>query len=147
MSEIQLQDGCKLAINSKKNNNVTICRHDVFVKLFWRCRVSIVNFRYWSNFYVNIMTGSGFLFVKDWPKIQKSEITPSEYCSISLDWGKLEIPKLSLMSLIKRYWILLNTGENSQPPPHPHPHCISAGSAPKYYLLKMSALFVFQILK
>ena len=143
MSGIQLQDGCKLAINSKKDNNVTICRHDVFVKLFWRCRVSIVNFRYWSNFYVNIMTGSGFLFVKDWPKIQKSEITPSEYCSISLDWGKLEIPKLSLMSLIKRYWIPLNTGENSQPPPHPHPHCISAGSAPQILSLKNECSFCF----
>ena len=143
MSGIQLQDGCKLAINSKKDNNVTICRHDVFVKMFWRCRVSIVNFRYWSNFYVNTMTGSGFLFVKDWPKIQKSEITPSEYCSISLDWGKLEIPKLSLMSLIKRYWILLNTGENSQPPPHPHPHCISAGSALQILSLKNECSFCF----
>ena len=47
-----------------------------------------------------------FLFIKDWPKIGKSEITSSEFCQISGDWGKFGIPNLSQMSLIKCYWML-----------------------------------------
>ena len=32
--------------------------HDVIVKFFWGCFVSLVNFSYWSKFHVNIITGS-----------------------------------------------------------------------------------------
>ena len=47
-----------LTINKKKDNDVTIFRHDVIVKLFWGCRVSLVTFSYWSKFHISIMTGS-----------------------------------------------------------------------------------------
>ena len=50
-----------------------------------------------------------FLFIKGWPKIQKSEIPPSEFCPISWDLDKLGIPKLGQMFLIKFYWMLQNT--------------------------------------
>ena len=53
-----------------------------------------------------------FLFIKGWPKIQKSEIPPSESCPISWDWDKLGIPKLGQMFLIKFYWMLQNTRVN-----------------------------------
>ena len=43
-------DGCKLAINWKKDNDVAIC-------------VSLVIFSYWSKFHVNIMTGSGVMTI------------------------------------------------------------------------------------
>ena len=47
-----------------------------------------------------------FLFIKGWPKMQKSEIPPSEFCPISWDWDKLGITKLGQMFLIKFYWML-----------------------------------------
>ena len=49
-----------------------------------------------------------FSFIRDWPEIRKSEIPPSEFCPISGDWGKLGIPNLARMSLIKYYWMLQN---------------------------------------
>ena len=73
-----------------------------------------------------------FSFITDWPEIRKSEIPPSEFCPRSEDWGKLGIPNLARMSLLKLYWMLQNVGvtaftvsellkENKQgvpPPPH-----------------------------
>ena len=41
-------------------------------------------------------------------EIRKSEIPPSEFCSISGDWGVLGIANFARMSLIKSYWILQN---------------------------------------
>ena len=49
-----------------------------------------------------------FSFMRDWPEIRKSEIPQSEFCPISGDWGKLRIPNLARMSLIKCYWMLQN---------------------------------------
>ena len=74
-----------------------------------------------------------FSFIRDWPEIRKSEIPPSEFCPISGDWGKLGIPNLARMSLMKCYWMLQNARvtaftvskllrENQQGvklPPHP----------------------------
>ena len=51
-----------------------------------------------------------FSFIRDWPEIRKSEIPLSEFCPISEDWGKLWIPNLARMSLIKCYWMLQNAG-------------------------------------
>ena len=42
-----------------------------------------------------------FFLIRDWPEIWKSEIPPSEFCTIPGHWGELEIPNLALMSLIK----------------------------------------------
>ena len=63
MSGIRLPDCSKLAKNPKNDNDVTIFRHDVNVKFFWRCFVSLVKFSYWSKFHVNIITGSGIMTI------------------------------------------------------------------------------------
>ena len=58
----------QLAKNSKNDNDVTIFWHDVIVKFFRSCFVSLVKFSYWSNFHVNISTGSGIVaifFIRD----------------------------------------------------------------------------------
>ena len=63
MSGIRPPDCSKLAKNPKNDNDVTIFRHDVNVKFFWRCFVSLVKFSYWSKFHVNIITGSGVMTI------------------------------------------------------------------------------------
>ena len=95
MSGIRPLDCSKLAKNTKNDNGVTIFRHEVIIKFFWRCFVSLVKFSYWSKFHVSIITGS-----------RKSEIPLSEVCPISGDWGELWIPNLAWMSLIECYWML-----------------------------------------
>ena len=50
-----------------------------------------------------------FSFIRDWPEIRKSEIPPSEFCSISEDWGKVWVQNLARMSLIEFYWMLQNS--------------------------------------
>ena len=57
-----------------KNDNVTDMTSS---SIFLRCFVSLVKLSYRSKFHVNIATGSGvttIFFVRDWPKIGKSEI-------------------------------------------------------------------------
>ena len=49
-----------------------------------------------------------FSFIRDWPEIRKLEIPPSEFCTISGDWGTLWIPNLARMSLIECHWMLQN---------------------------------------
>ena len=63
MSGIRPPDCSKLAKNPKNDNDVTIFRHDVNVKFFWRCFVSLVKFSYWSKFHVNIITVSGIMTI------------------------------------------------------------------------------------
>ena len=63
MSGIRPPDCSKLAKNPKNDNDVTIFRHDVNVKFFWRCFVSLVKFSYWSKFHVNIITGSEIMTI------------------------------------------------------------------------------------
>ena len=79
MSGIRSPDCSKLAKKPKNVNYVTISRHDVIVKIFWRGFVSLVIFSYWSKFYVNIITGSGILtifFYKGLTRIPEIGITP-----------------------------------------------------------------------
>ena len=45
----------------------------------------------------------GNYFIQDWPETWKLKKKTSEFCSISEDWGKLVIPNLAQMSLIKCY--------------------------------------------
>ena len=40
--------------------------------------------------------------------MQKSEKPSSDFCPIYGDWGKLGIPNLAQMFLIKSYWMLQN---------------------------------------
>ena len=44
-----------------------------------------------------------FSFIRNLPEIRKSEITLSEFCPISGEWGELRIPKLARISLMKCY--------------------------------------------
>ena len=68
---------CKKKWQSPSNliyitSDVTIYRHEVILKIFWRCHVSPVKFSYWSKFHVNIITGSRvttFCFIRNWPDI------------------------------------------------------------------------------
>ena len=111
MSRIRLPDCSRLGLKWKNDNDITNCRHDIIVKFSWRFFVSLVKFSYRSKFHLCIITGSGvmaILFIKDWPEIRKLEIPLSEFCPISGDWGKLEIPNLARMSLIQCYWMLQN---------------------------------------
>ena len=112
MSGIRPPDCSKLAKNPKNDNDVTIFRHDVNVKFFWRCFVSLVKFSYWSKFHVNIITGSGIMkifFYKGLTRNPEIGNTPSEFYPISGDWGKLWIQNLAQMSPIKYYWMLQNS--------------------------------------
>ena len=47
-----------------------------------------------------------FSFIRNWPDIRKSDITPSEICPISGDRGWLGIPNLARISLMKCYRML-----------------------------------------
>ena len=49
-----------------------------------------------------------FLFITEWPVIQKSDIPSSELCLLSGDWSELWIPNMAHMSLMKSYWMLQN---------------------------------------
>ena len=78
---IRLPCGSKLAMNRKNTSDVKVFRDHVTVKFFERCCVSFVNFSYWSKFHVNIILKLWqFSFLRNWPGIRKSEITPSEFC-------------------------------------------------------------------
>ena len=77
-------------------------------QFFWRCFVPIVEFTYWPKFLGNIITGSGVLtifFYNELTTNSKIGNTPVELCPISTDWGKLGIPNLARMSLIRFYWM------------------------------------------
>ena len=63
MFGIRSPDCSKLVTNPKNDNNVTVFRHDVNVKLFWRCFVFLVKFSYQSKFHVNIISGSGIMTI------------------------------------------------------------------------------------
>ena len=56
-------DCSKLAKNKKNGNDVTITRHDVNIKFFSRCFVSLVKSSYLPKFHVNIITGSGIMTI------------------------------------------------------------------------------------
>ena len=63
MSGIRFTDCSKLDINRKNDNGITISRHDVIVKFFWRHFLSLLTFSYRSKFHVNIITGSGVMAI------------------------------------------------------------------------------------
>ena len=105
---VWLLDDWKLAINWKKRQWRHNCLTHVIVSFF-----DIAVFLLWS-----LVTGISFmsisqllwqfLFIKDWPEIWKSKISPSEFYPISGDWSELGIPNLAWMSLIKCYWMPQN---------------------------------------
>ena len=63
-----------------------------------------MKFSYWSKFHVSIITGSGdmtIFFYKGLIGNLEIGYTPPAFCPISGDWGKLGIPNVARMSLIK----------------------------------------------
>ena len=104
--EIPLPGGCELTINWKKDNDVTICQHNVIVKFFWRCRVALVKFSYWSMFDVNIPAGSGVMAIFVYIGLTRNpEIRNTSVCVLpSRDWCRVGIQNLARMSLTKSYW-------------------------------------------
>ena len=107
--------GLPFAPNSPKVRKMTITPQSANMtsfSIFWRCFVSFVKFSYCSKFYSNIITDSGvtvIFFYKGLTRDSEIGKNPSEFCSIYGDWGKLQIPSLVRMSLIKCYWILQNS--------------------------------------
>ena len=87
MSGIRPPDCSKLAKNPKNNNDVTIFWHDVIVKTFWRCFVSLVKFSYWSEFHVNIITGSEIMTIFFYKRLTRNpEIGNTPICVLPNIW-------------------------------------------------------------
>ena len=83
-SGIQLLYLSKLAINWKNDNGVSFFLHDIIVNFISGpsfMSISLLALELWQ-----------FLFINDWPEIQKSEIRLPEFFLISRDWGDLRIP-------------------------------------------------------
>ena len=77
----------------------------------WSC-VSLIKFSCWSKFLVNIIIGFGvmtiFLYKGFDQKSGNWKYPPSEVCTITGDCGKLEIPNLAWIFLMKIYLMLQN---------------------------------------
>ena len=101
----------KLAINWKNDSGVTICCHDVIIKLFWRCFVSLIKFSYCSKFHVSIIIGSGVLTIFFYKGlIRNVKIGNTLVWVLSNIWrlGQVRDTKFGPMSLIKWFWMLQN---------------------------------------
>ena len=87
-------------------------RQVLFGVVFWRfflfflsCLVTGPSFMSISSLVLELWQ---FSFIRDWPEILKSDITPSEFCPISGARGELGMPNLAQMSLMKYYRMLQN---------------------------------------
>ena len=137
MPAIRPPDYSKLARNLKNDNDVTIFRHIVNVIFFRHCFVYPVKFSYWSNFLVNIITGSGIMTVFFY-----KGLTRNPEIRNTLVWVLPNIQRLGqvmgtkfgtnvsnrmLLNAAKfqdyRSWVIkgnqLGVGGNYPPPPHP----------------------------
>ena len=107
----RLPDCSKLAINWKKDNDVTIFRHDVTVSFFWHCFISLMKFSYWSKCHINIITGSGVMTIFIYKGLtRKLEIGNTPVWVLPNIWrlGKVGYIKVSTNLLIKCGWMLQN---------------------------------------
>ena len=110
-SWIWLPNCSKLAVYEKNYNEVIIYEREVIVNFFWRCRISLVKFSYWSKFHVNIITCPGVITIFAYKgSIRNQEIrnTSVWVLPISGDWRELGTPKLPRMFLMKSHWVLQN---------------------------------------
>ena len=109
---------------------------------FWCYRLSVVNFSYWSKFYVNILTSSRVITIFLYEGSTRSlEIGNTSVWILPNIWRleKIRDTKFWQMSLMKCYWMLQNTrvtaamvsdslrknqrrSKISPPPPPPPPH-------------------------
>ena len=111
MSGIRPPDCSKLAKNPKNDNDVTIFRHDVNVKFFWRCFVSLVKFSYWSKFHVNIITGSGIMTIFFYKGLTRNpEIGNTPVWVLPNIWGLGQIRDTKFGTDISNE-VLLNAGK------------------------------------
>ena len=111
MSGIRPPDCSKLAKNPKNDNDVTIFRHDVNVKFFWRCFVSLVKFSYWSKFHVNIITGSGVMTIFFYKGLTRNpEIGNTTVWVLPNIWGLGQIRDTKFGTDISNE-VLLNAGK------------------------------------
>ena len=139
MSRIRPLNCSKLAKSPKNNNDVTIFRHDVNVKFFWCCFVSLVKFSYWSMFHVNIFTGSGIMTIFFCNGLTRNpEIGNTPVCVLPNIWrlgwvmdtkfGANVFNKMLLKAgkfqwyNFYRFWVIKGkpTGGIKLPTPHPH---------------------------
>ena len=102
-SGVRLLDCSKLAIIWENDNDATIYWHDVIVNFFWRDFLSLVNFSYWSKFYVNIIPGSGVMTILFYKGLTRSP-SFSQY----LETGRVRGTKFDTNFSNECYWILQN---------------------------------------
>ena len=101
----------QIAYKWKKDNDVAIFvtwRHRHF---FWFCFIllsSLVAGPSFMSISSLVLELWQFSFIRDWPKIRKSEIPPYQFCLISADWGKLGVQNSAQIFLMKCYWLLQN---------------------------------------
>ena len=129
-SRIWFPDCSKLAINRKNDNDITIRWHDVIVTFFYVAVFllsSLVTGPSFMLISLLVLEFWQFIFIRDWPEIQKSEMPLSAiYFHKGLArnpeirnapvwvlpniWrmGELGLPNLARMSLMKSYWMLQN---------------------------------------
>ena len=110
-SWIRLRDCSKLPINPKNDNNVIVCRPDVIVTFFWRSRVSLIKFSYWSKFHVNIITGSGVITIFVYKGLTRNpEIGNTLVWVLPNIWrlGRVRDTIFGTNALMKSYWLLQN---------------------------------------
>ena len=102
----------KLAINWKNNNDVTICCNYAIVKLFFNVSVFLLSILVTDPKFMSIsllvLVLWQFLFIRDWPEIQKFEIPSSEFYPKSQVCGELGTLNLTRISPMKSYWMLQN---------------------------------------
>ena len=76
------ESGFRIALNWSKIRKMTVTSQFANMTslsiFFDACLVSLVKFKYWPKFHVNIITGSGvmiiYLYKGHWPEIRKLEI-------------------------------------------------------------------------
>ena len=109
----------QLVVNWKNCCDVTNSWHDIIVKFFCCCFVSLVKFSYWSKFHVNIITGSGVMtifFYMGLTKNPKIGNTPvwvlPNICRLDTKFGT-NVPNKMLLNSTKcegysfyRFWVI-----------------------------------------
>ena len=112
MSRIQLPECYILAKHWKNDDDITTCWHNVIVKFFWCCFVSLVKLSYWSKFYANIITFSGVMtifFYKGLTRNPEIGNTPVWVLPSIRRLGQVRDTRFGTNSLITCYWMLQNT--------------------------------------
>ena len=107
-SGIWLSDCSILAVNWK-NDFPTWSHRQIFFDIVLFLLSSLVTGPSFMSISLLVLELWQFSIIRDWPGFRKSETPSSVFCPISGDCGELGIPNLTWMSLIKCYWILLNS--------------------------------------